>query len=238
MFGSMARGRRRNKDDGEKPFWISYADLMTAMMVLFLSAMAVTIAAVTRVVEGPAEIRAREIQSVCEQLGRDLSGVSEIQINCADQRISFPTVGTFGFNSYRLPAEADGALAQLVPAVLNAADGELGKKWLKQVVVEGYTDTKGGYLYNLHLSLQRSEWVLCLLMDPSKNKSLALSDEQLSRVRKLFLAGGVSFNNQRTTADESRRVELRIQFYGVDEPHSAHLDTGSDFMAGADRCQL
>lgn len=102
----------------------------------------------------------------------------------------------------------------------------------------GYTDTKGGYLYNLHLSLQRSEWVLCLLMDPSKNKSLALSDEQLSRVRKLFLAGGVSFNNQRTTADESRRVELRIQFYGVDEPHSAHLDTGSDFMAGADRCQL
>lgn len=153
----MARGRRRNKDEGEKPFWISYADLMTAMMVLFLSAMAVTIAAVTRVVEGPAELRAREIQSVCDALENELSGVAEIRINCADQRITFPTVGIFGFNSYRLPEGADAALAKLVPAVLIAADGELGKKWFKQVVVEGYTDTAGGYLYNLHLSLQRSE---------------------------------------------------------------------------------
>lgn len=238
MFGSMARGRKRGKEEGEKPFWISYADLMTAMMVLFLSAMAVTIAAVTRVVEGPAEIRAREVQAVCEQLGRDLSDVPEITINCADQRISFPTVGTFGFNSYRLPAEADRALAKLVPAVLAAADGELGKKWLKQVVVEGYTDTKGGYLYNLHLSLQRSEWVLCLLMDPAKNKSLSLSEDQLARVRRLFLAGGVSFNNQRTTADASRRVELRIQFYGIGEEHNSTVAGAADAAAAADGCQL
>ena len=46
MFGRASPTRRRGKADGEKPFWISYADLMTAMMVLFLSAMAVTIAAV------------------------------------------------------------------------------------------------------------------------------------------------------------------------------------------------
>ena len=26
----------RSKDEGERPFWISYADLMTALMVLFL----------------------------------------------------------------------------------------------------------------------------------------------------------------------------------------------------------
>ncbi|MFC3128821.1 flagellar motor protein MotB [Coralloluteibacterium stylophorae] len=234
----MARPRRRGKDDGEKPFWISYADLMTAMMVLFLSAMAVTIAAVTRVVEGPAEARAREIKAVCEELERELGDVPDIRINCADHRISFGDVGRFAVNSYRLPVEADAALARLVPAVLDAADGELGRRWLKQVVVEGYTDTVGGYLYNLHLSLQRSEWVLCLLMDPAKNAQLELTPAQLERVRRLFLAGGVSFNNQRQTADESRRVELRIQFYGLGEEHaSPHVDADTQAPEG-DRCQL
>lgn len=237
MLGAMGRTRRRAKDEGEKPFWISYADLMTAMMVLFLVAMAVTIAAVTRAVDGPAEIRAREVQEICTELERNLSHVGDIEVNCASQRISFPTVGTFDFNSYRLPDGADQALASLVPAVLEAADSELGKKWLKQVVVEGYTDSVGGYLYNLHLSLRRSEWVLCLLMDPAKNTSLALAPEQLERVRHLFLAGGVSFNNQRETADASRRVELRIQFYGLDEEQ----DERADLMAAdptMDRCQL
>lgn len=238
MLGEMSRKRRRGKEDGERPFWISYADLMTAMMVLFLTAMAVTIAAVTRVVEGPAEIRAREVQLVCEQLERDLADVRDIQINCADQRISFPTVGTFAFNSYQLPEGAEPALASLVPAVLDAADGELGKKWLKQIVVEGYTDTVGGYLYNLHLSMRRSEWVLCLLMDPNKNSSLSLSREQLERVRRLFLAGGVSFNNQRDTADASRRVELRIQFYGLGEQRNDAVLPSVDAPASADRCQL
>lgn len=75
-------------------------------------------------------------------------------------------------------------------------------------------------------------------MDPAKNASLALTDAQLERVRRLFLAGGVSFNNQRTTADESRRVELRIQFYGLDEPHTVSPPSESGQSPVADRCQL
>lgn len=236
MLGQMHRARRRAKPEGEKPFWISYADLMTAMMVLFLTAMAVTIAVITRAVEGPAELRAREIAKVCEGLKRDLQDAPNIKIDCADQRISFGEAGRFATKSYRLPDEGNRALAQLVPAVLSAADSELGRKWMKQVVVEGYTDTVGGYLFNLHLSLQRSEWVMCMLMDPAKNADLELSSSQLNRVRQLFLAGGVSFNNQRATADESRRVEMRIQFYGLqDDPANRAVATGTSSI---EVCQL
>ncbi len=221
MLGRMNRARRRAKPEGEKPFWISYADLMTAMMVLFLTAMAVTIAAITRAVEGPAEQREKEIVQVCEGLQKDLAQESNIEVNCSDYRINFKDVGRFATNSYKLPDDGNRALAKLVPAVIAAADGKLGRKWMKQVVVEGYTDTVGGYLYNLHLSLQRSEWIMCMLMDPAKNADLELTQDQLNRVRELFLAGGVSFNNQRATADESRRVEMRIQFYGLsDDPAS------------------
>ena len=38
---------KRNKEEGEKPFWISYADLMTALMVMFLLVMSVALLAIT-----------------------------------------------------------------------------------------------------------------------------------------------------------------------------------------------
>ena len=42
------------REDAEKPFWISFADLMTALMVLFLVAMAVALLAVTKCVTNSA----------------------------------------------------------------------------------------------------------------------------------------------------------------------------------------
>ena len=39
MFNRAFNSRQRRSDEAEKPFWISYADLMTAMMVLFLVVM-------------------------------------------------------------------------------------------------------------------------------------------------------------------------------------------------------
>jgi hypothetical protein len=73
--------------------------------------------------------------------------------------------------------------------VLDAADSEEGKKWFKQIVIEGFTDTDGSYLYNLHLSLQRSEWVMCSLLDSRSPLAKSISAEQQIQIRKLFLAG-------------------------------------------------
>ncbi|MEO7068577.1 MAG: flagellar motor protein MotB [Rhodanobacter sp.] len=237
MFGQSSQRRRKGKSEGESPFWISYADLMTAMMVLFLSAMAVTIAAITRKVTGPEEQRSAEIRDICADIKTQLNGVSNLAVDCVNNRISFGAAGHFATNEYRLPPEADVALAKMVPVVLEASDSLLGRKWMKQVVVEGYTDTVGGYLYNLHLSLERSEWMMCLLMDPHKNVQLQLTPEQLQRVRQLFLAGGVSFNNQQATADESRRVELRLDFYGLNKDKHRELEPLSA-SAPKDVCQL
>jgi Membrane MotB of proton-channel complex MotA/MotB len=39
--------KRKSKEEGEKPFWISFSDLMTALMVMFLVVMAVALLAVT-----------------------------------------------------------------------------------------------------------------------------------------------------------------------------------------------
>jgi len=56
--------RKRSKDDGEKPFWISFSDLMTAMMVMFLVVMAVALLAVT----SPSEKRQEEVENWVKKL--------------------------------------------------------------------------------------------------------------------------------------------------------------------------
>lgn len=240
MLGSMARGRSRAKTEGEKPFWISYADLMTAMMTLFLAAMAVTMVAITREVQNEKSLeeqRADEIRTICKGLSTSFESHPFIEVNCADNRISFGEAGRFAHNDYKLSSEAGKSLAQLVPVVLQAADSDLGRKWFKQVVIEGFTDTDGSYLYNLDLSLRRSEWVMCMLLDPRKNSDLQLAPQQLQRVRDLFLAGGVSFNNAKQSKDASRRVELRLQFYGQEERDAG--TTRPTFHSPADdRCML
>jgi hypothetical protein len=45
MFSPKFFIRRGGRDEAEKPFWISFADLMTALMVLFLVVMGVALLA-------------------------------------------------------------------------------------------------------------------------------------------------------------------------------------------------
>ena len=45
--------------------------------------------------------------------------------------------------------------------------------------------------------------------------------QQKNQIKQLFLAGGVSFNAAKDSKEASRRVELRMQFYGLKEKDSA-----------------
>jgi hypothetical protein len=44
-----------------------------------------------------------------------------------------------------------------------------------------------------------------------------LVEDQKEDVRNLFLVGGYSFNDSKDTDEESRRVEMRLEFLGVGE---------------------
>jgi len=94
-------------------------------------------------------------------------------------------------------------------------------------VVEGYTDKTGTYLSNLNLSLQRSQKVLCTMFAAS-GPSL-LTESQKEDVRSLFLVGGYSFNASKDTDDASRRVEMRIEFLGIDEIRPAAMVQPGNF---------
>lgn len=226
MFG-FSKPPERSREEGERPFWISYADLMTALMVLFLVVMVASLVSVTQRISIETEgekSRTKDIAELCRKLESKAKLLNRnIQVDCHDNRINFGEAGRFGHNDYRLGADGKTALQNVVPLVLEASESTEGKKWLKQILIEGSTDTDGSYLYNLHLSLQRSEWVMCSLLDNRYANKSSLEDAQKKLVRDLFLAGGVSFNNAKESKEASRRIELRMQFYGLKDDRQAQI---------------
>lgn len=241
MIGNRYAKKHRSKDEGEKPFWISFADLMTALMTLFLVVMAVSLMVVTKKINEATQAekeRSSEILDICTSIKDDPTLKNQvITVDCKENRINFGEAGRFGHNDYRLNSEGVKALSALVPVVLDAANSENGKKWFKQIVIEGFTDTDGSYLYNLNLSLRRSEWVMCSLLDPKFNPELNLTDEQKKQIKQLFLAGGVSFNAAKDSKEASRRVELRMQFYGLKEQGDIEDQPTFDTVS-VESCQL
>jgi outer membrane protein OmpA-like peptidoglycan-associated protein len=293
MMGRAVVVKRGGRGEAEKPFWISYADLMTALMVLFLVAMSVAMMTVTynakdverqkseleeknqqlnaalvqietakatleddrrRLLEeqerskkfeadlvaandaleklrktqaeldaeAQARLRDKDIRDLLREVSKAAAKYPGVKVDEDRHTIDFGDRATFDKGKDVLTSDQAKLLRAFVPDVLSIANADLGRKWLKQVVVEGFASPEGQYLFNLDLSLKRSERVLCaLLADPSDGET-ALTPGQSGQIRDLFLVGGFSFNAAKfdeatKSYDASRRVELRLEFLGVNE---------------------
>jgi len=216
MFGIRLPMRRKYREDGEKPFWISFSDLMSALMVLFLVAMTVALLAVTNEISQAEKEKAdrdqeiEELMSRIREITQDFPGVT-----VRGRSVDFGDRARFDTNSHKLNPEQSQLLRAVVPKILEIARDPLGQKWIKRVIVEGFADQRGTYLHNLNLSLQRSERVLCSLLAPEK--ASALPDKDRLLIREMFLVGGSSFNSLKESLEESRRIELKLEFMDIGE---------------------
>lgn len=215
MFGLKTFKPKRGRDEGEKPFWISFSDLMTALMVLFLVSMAVALMAITqkqKTIDDTIELRKKTI----EQCLANVKGVTDLpqfkDVTVRGNLIDFGTVVQFanGLHSFEKPGD-ETFIRAFVPEVLKVAKAQSCKAWLKRVVVDGFASRTGDYLYNLNLSYLRSQRVLCALLNSQTPDALSEADRKL--IQTLFLVGGSSFN----TADNDgearmRRVEIKLEF--------------------------
>lgn len=224
MLGARVLLKKNGRDEAEKPFWISFADLMTALMVLFLLVMSVALLAVTKTVseaEQRKAARERDITQLLEQVKKATDEFPGVSVDMDRGVIDFGDRARFDTGSSRLTPEQAKLQRAFVPKVLAIARDDLGKKWLKRIVVEGFADQRDTYLRNLNLSLQRSERLLCVLLAKPAPDEQAMTAGELEQIRDLFLVGGYSFNSAKASFDESRRIELRLEFYGVEEDHAA-----------------
>lgn len=230
MLGIKAARRKTGKDEAEKPFWISFADLMTALMVLFLVAMAAALITVTR---GLAETEDAQKKRSAEIAGcmADVSALTRRMeftgIVVRGTSIDFGTLVQFADNSHALNSFTDeNLIRRFVSRVLGVARSEQCDKWLKRVVVEGFASRTGDYLYNLNLSSLRSQRVLCVLLDSKAMDSIPIEDRKL--VQSLFLAGGSSFNTADGDAARMRRVELKLEFRELNSQREQRVEIPLD----------
>jgi outer membrane protein OmpA-like peptidoglycan-associated protein len=220
MFGSRVIIKRGGRDDGERPFWISFADMMTALMVLFLLVMSVALLAVTKTISDAERKRVehdRQIDQLLTEVAQAATRYPGVHVDRSRRVVDFGDRARFDTGSSALSPSQASLLRTFVPEVLTIAHDPLGQRWLKQIVVEGFTDQHGAYLYNLNLSLQRSQRVLCVLLAKPLADERPMSAEHLQQIRKLFLVGGYSFNSAKESDGASRRIELRLEFLAVDE---------------------
>lgn len=217
MFGGVYSGaRRRARDDGEKPFWISFSDLMSALMVLLLVAMSVALLAVTKKVseeEREDKERSEAIAELMDKVKKVVTAKEFEGIRVIGNTIDFGPRGLFGNGQNTLTPPQRDLLRKFTPQLLDQLrTSEAGQKWFKRAVVEGYASQSGKYLFNLNLSLERSERVLCELLRQPGNGAPPLSDTDRKLIATKFFVGGASFNSLRATADDSRRIEFKIEF--------------------------
>jgi outer membrane protein OmpA-like peptidoglycan-associated protein len=234
MFGSRVI-KKSSKDEAEKPFWISYADLMTSLMVLFLVVMSVALLAVTKKLDEStvfAKEREEDIRECLKQI-KEAEG-DGIRVDQANHLIDFGTQALFKFKEYSITPETAARLRTFTHKLLNKTRETKCQKWLKRVVVEGYTDKAGSYLYNLNLSLNRSHSVMCVLLGTHGSDPNSLTLQEQEEIRRLFLVGGYSSNSAKGTDTDSRRIEFRLQFLAIGD----FRDPSSESLAELGKCQL
>ena len=233
---------RRRTETSESPFWISYADLMTALVMLFLVVMSISMVTIAvqameareqameekerameerrlaieerrlameerQLREKAKMIRDKGILTVLDLLASkaEKRGV-DLTVNRATHTVSFGEKARFAHDSFLLSASAKKGLQAFVPLLLDVRASEAGHRWLKRVHVEGYTDETGTYLYNVYLSLNRAQAVVCALFDTD------LDPERRRKLRSLLMIDGATVTSIKKTREESRRVEVRLEF--------------------------
>ena len=212
MLSLQQPARRRSREEGEKPFWISFSDLMSALMVLFLVAMSVALLAVTKKQSEEEREEKDRGEAIARLMGEIRQSAIADGVRVTDRTIDFGPRGQFereGQNT--LSPQQRELVLKFTPQLLAKLRSPDGAKWFKRAVVEGYASRTGTYLFNLNLSLERSERVLCeLLREPRPGEGLSLDDRKLIATR--FFVGGASFNSLRDTLDASRRIEFKLEF--------------------------
>jgi len=217
MFSQIFK-KSSNRSEGESPFWISFADLMTALMTLFLVVMAVMLISIQTSIPETVR-RGIERQQQIERLIEELKAASKqfpwVQVDSSNYIFDLGDKVFFNSNSSFISDEIKAELRAYIPTLLKAKKTENGK-WIKRFIVEGFTDQTGSYTHNLGLSTDRSRSVICALVSPTPEFP-KLTQEQLLDVQKYFSLGGFSSYSILEDMQRSRRAAIRIEFWTLDE---------------------
>lgn len=210
-----SRQIRRIEEEGNH-YWMSYSDLMSALLLIFALLLMVNIfgnqtemEAKDKMIEEVLGIKTR----IIEELGKAFSDSNlEMDIDPQTGAIRFSSGVFFGFDSSEVSNDGRQNLESFVPQYIGILLSDEFKDHISQIIIEGHTDQSGSYLYNLELSQNRAFSVVEVIF--SENFP---DFEEKNDLRELVTSNGRSFtvpmydNNGEIDNDKSRRVEFKFR---------------------------
>jgi chemotaxis protein MotB len=203
----------RTRKREEVNYWMSYADLMSAMLMVFALLLTLVILDYKELLEK----KEKEIEQVVSVKTEIIKALTEqfkesnmaIEIDQQTGAIRFPGSVLFASNSSEISPKGKEFLNAFMPKYLDILLQEKFRNEISSVIIEGHTDNKGSYIYNMRLSQDRAFSVLDYIYseDSPKFPVKDLSQQYIT-------ANGRSFNQPLTNdqgkydPNRSRRVEF------------------------------
>ena len=137
-----------------------------------------------------------------------------VKVDKSSGAITFDSSVVFDTNSYTLTDTGKEFLQVFIPKYISVLLKKDYKDYISEIIIEGHTDTKGQYIYNLNLSQQRANVVAAYCLD---EQTSPLEMEQIEVLRALVTANGRSFSdpilkrNGEVDMDASRRVVFKFR---------------------------
>jgi len=214
----LQRGREPHEEARETNFWMSYSDLMAGMLLVFALLLVVALfhyAELTRRRQlrlQNQEAKMKAFYALQQELIGDLREAfsqDAVSIDPDTGVLRIEAGILFGEGEATLSPEGEARLDAIFDAYISVVLDEAYRPFLKQIEIEGHTNSNGGYLYNLELSQQRALTVM--------RRLLARAGDRRDTLQQLTLAGGRSFahlirdEQGREDPVRSRRIEIKFR---------------------------
>ncbi len=130
---------------------------------------------------------------------------SSMSVDAQTGSITFSADVLFRYNSAMLTDESKRTLREVIPMYLEVLLSDEYRDYIAEIIIEGHTDTDGGYEGNMDLSYDRADAVakFCL------NKNNGLSETKIEQLQKLLTINGKSCSNPIYKADGSGEVDMQ-----------------------------
>ena len=150
---------------------------------------------------------------IIRALQESLDG-SSMTVDAQNGSITFSSDVLFRYNSAVLTENSKNTLREVIPTYLSVLLQADYRPYIAEIIVEGHTDTEGGYASNMELSFARANAVATFCQN-SKN---GLTDDQITALQNVLTVNGRSYSSpvyKEGTSEvdmaTSRRVEIKFR---------------------------
>ena len=142
-----------------------------------------------------------------------------MKVDAQTGSITFSSDVLFRYNSASLTADSRETLKNIIPMYLDVLLQDQFRDYIAEIIIEGHTDTDGGYRSNMELSYERANAVadFCL------NRRNGLGETEIEQLQKILTVNGKSWSNpiykkdasgnatEEVDMPASRRVEIKFR---------------------------